>query len=126
MSFGDRDPRIPFASNALKIWEVRNFPLDFLGQVRNFPHAEFSPAEKSPYRIFPSPVRLKKTKEICELHLFCYVAYTPPQKIARNLRLKKMRDSGDLKKMRNLHPTTKVPATYILKTVHATYVKKQQ
>ena len=56
VSFGDCNPKIPFASNALKIWEVRNFPLDFLGQVRNFPHAEFSPAEKSPYRIFPSPV----------------------------------------------------------------------
>ena len=57
-SFGDRNPRVPFASNALKIWEVRNFPLDFVGQVRNFPHAEFSPAEKSPYRI-PPPLRPK-------------------------------------------------------------------
>ena len=37
-------------SNALKIWEVRNFPLDFLGQVRNIPRAKFSPAEESPYR----------------------------------------------------------------------------
>ena len=41
--------------------QVRNFPLDFLGQVRNFPldffgtGAEFSPAEKSPYRIPPPP-----------------------------------------------------------------------
>ena len=41
--------------NALKIWEVRNFPLDFLGQVRNIPRAEFSPAEKTPYRIPPPP-----------------------------------------------------------------------
>ena len=47
--------RIPFVCNALKIWEVRNFPLDFLGQVRNIPRAEFSPAEKTPYRIPPPP-----------------------------------------------------------------------
>ena len=53
VSFGDRNTRIPFVCNALKIWEVRNFPLDFLGQVRNIPRAEFSPAEKTPYRISP-------------------------------------------------------------------------
>ena len=50
-----RNPRFPFASNALKIWEVRNFPLDFLGQVRNIPRVEFSPAEKPLYRIPPPP-----------------------------------------------------------------------
>ena len=55
VSFGDRNTRIPFVCNALKIWEVRNFPLDFLGQVRNIPRAEFSPAEKTPYRIPPPP-----------------------------------------------------------------------
>ena len=55
VSFGDGNTRIPFVCNALKIWEVRNFPLDFLGQVRNIPRAEFSPAEKTPYRILPPP-----------------------------------------------------------------------
>ena len=30
-------PGSPFVCNALKIWEVQNFPLDFLGQVRNIP-----------------------------------------------------------------------------------------
>ena len=55
VSFGDRNTRIPFVCNALKIWEVRNFPLDFLGQVWNIPRAEFSPAEKTPYRIPPPP-----------------------------------------------------------------------
>ena len=50
-----RDPRFLFASNALKIWEVRNFPLDFLGQVRKIPRSEFSPAEKTLYRIPPPP-----------------------------------------------------------------------
>ena len=37
-----RNPRFPFASNALKIWEVWNIP-----------HAEFSPVEKTLYRIPP-------------------------------------------------------------------------
>ena len=55
VSFGDHNTRIPFVCNALKIWEVRNFPLDFLGQVRNIPHAEFSPAEKTQYRNSPPP-----------------------------------------------------------------------
>ena len=53
VSFGDRNTRIPFVCNALKIWEVRNFPLDFWDRcgifpVRNFPlrknpRTEFSP-----------------------------------------------------------------------------------
>ena len=55
VSFGDRNTRIPFVCNALKIWEVQNFPLDFLGQVRNIPRAEFSPAEKTLYRNSPPP-----------------------------------------------------------------------
>ena len=37
----------------LKICQVRNFPLDFLGLVRNIPRAEFSSAEKTLYRIPP-------------------------------------------------------------------------
>ena len=53
------NPRFPFASNALKIWEVRNFPLDFLGQVRNISRAAFSPAKKPLYRIPPPRVNLR-------------------------------------------------------------------
>ena len=45
-----RNRRFPFACNALKIWELRNFPLDFLGQERNTPRAE-----KTLYRIPPPP-----------------------------------------------------------------------
>ena len=61
-----RNPRFPFASNALKIWEVRNFPLAFLGQVRNIPHVEFSPAEKTLYGNPPPPVQNTVTTN--ELH----------------------------------------------------------
>ena len=50
-----RNPKFPFASNALKIWEVRNFPLDFLGQVQNVPRAEFSPAEDPAQKPPPPP-----------------------------------------------------------------------
>ena len=42
-------PGSPFVCNALKIWEVRNFPLDFLGQVRNIP------LRKKPRTAFPPP-----------------------------------------------------------------------
>ena len=40
------------------------FSLDFLGQVRNIPRAEFSPAEKTPYRI-PLPPRYKRPSSLC-------------------------------------------------------------
>ena len=35
---------------------MQNFSLDFLGWVRNFCHAEFSPAKKSLCKNFPGPV----------------------------------------------------------------------
>ena len=52
---GDRNPRFPFASNAPKIWEARNFPLDFLEQVWDIPRAEFSPCGKNPLQKSPPP-----------------------------------------------------------------------
>ena len=41
---------------------VQNFPLDFLGWVRNFPHAEFSPAEKSLYETPPPPLGASRVR----------------------------------------------------------------
>ena len=51
----------PFPSNTLKISEVQNFPLDFLGQLRNIPRAEFSTAETPPYRTPQPPSRTARS-----------------------------------------------------------------
>ena len=54
VSFGDRNTRIPFVCNALKIWEVRNFPLDFWDRCGIFPMRNF-PLRKNPRTEFSPP-----------------------------------------------------------------------
>ena len=62
----------PFSSNALKIWEVRNFPLDFWGQVRNIPRADFPPAAKAlyppGYKLAPPPPPTHTKKQVQRTH----------------------------------------------------------